>query len=778
MKRNYLIFIFIWVTISIMAQKNAPENSRSDTVDIIKYQINLDITDFKNKTIKGNCVVSFTPRINALNFLNLDLLMFKVDSITANGSKLNYSYNDTLLKITLPKTMTIGDTTSLRVYYGGTTNTDQNGYGGFFFDNYYAYNIGVGFYSNPHVIGRFWFPCIDNFVERSTYEFNIITSAGRKAHCNGRLVSEKIIAGDTIITNWKMDEEIPTYLACVAVSDYVTIGWTHKGINGPIPVVVAARAVDTANVRKSFVNVDTAISIYEKYYGPYMWNKVGYSVTSFTKGAMEHSTNITLPYYCVNGTLDGESTTVHELAHQWWGDLVTCETEGNMWINEGIAAYSEYLFYEHAYSFAKSQLSNKYNQKYILQYLHGDENGYKALYNMPHEYTYGAHIYQKGASVMHNMRTYMGDSLFFVGLKSIINKYKFKTINTYQFRDELKNATGIDMTNFFNDWIFSPGYSHFSIDSSASVVNGNNYDVTVYVKQKLKGATNYHTNVPIEISFYDSKWNKTTKTIIASGRNSKSTFTIPYNPILIILNEDNKLNQARTEDQMIIKSAITKNLDLSMFYLKVNSLKDSALIRIEHNWVAPDSIKNNSKKYRISKNRYWTIDGIFPAEFSTSIKLLFDARPETGFLDKDLIPNFADSMLLLYRKNAKSDWTEYPYYSIPIDVKSKTYGFANLTKLLPGEYAFAKGKSSIGVEENKMGNNLVRIYPNPSNDFIYIETITKSSVNIYNINGQIVKEFEISNPNNVININDLPKGYYTIEVVSNQNIYRSKLIKE
>lgn len=222
---------------------NKALNSRSDTIDILNYQINLDITDFTNKIITGNCKITFTPKLNGTNLLDLDLLELNVDSVKdAANNLLTFSYNDTLLAVNLPTLMNVGDTAEITVFYNGTPQTDNSGFGGFYFDNTYAYNLGVGFNADPHNYGRVWFPCFDNFVEHATYEFNIITSGGKKAHCNGVLVSDSIITGDTIVRKWIMNEPIPTYLVGIAVSDYATVHQTFLGNNGSIPVELVARA--------------------------------------------------------------------------------------------------------------------------------------------------------------------------------------------------------------------------------------------------------------------------------------------------------------------------------------------------------------------------------------------------------------------------------------------------------------------------------------------------------------------------------------------------------
>ncbi|MDQ3190534.1 MAG: M1 family metallopeptidase, partial [Bacteroidota bacterium] len=324
-------------------------NERSDTIDILNYTINLDITDFTNQIINGNCEIKFTPKINNINSISLDLLQLTVDSITLNNALLNYVYNDTLLIVNFNSPLNSSDTSSVTVYYRGTPQGDASGWGGFYFQNGYAFNLGVGFAADPHNYGRVWFPCFDNFVERSTYEFNILTSNNKKAICNGELTSEVTIGQDSIVRTWKMQEEIPTYLACVAVANYAIVNKNHIGVNGNIPIMLAALPGDTTNLKNSFANLGNAIDAFEQGYGPYLWNKVGYSLVPFSSGAMEHATNIAYPRATATGSLAYETLMAHELAHHWWGDLVTCETAEDMWINEGMASYSEQLFTQYVY---------------------------------------------------------------------------------------------------------------------------------------------------------------------------------------------------------------------------------------------------------------------------------------------------------------------------------------------------------------------------------------------------------------------------------------------
>lgn len=756
-------------------------NSRSDTIDILHYQINLEILDFTNKIINGNCVVAFTPKINNVGVIDLDLLELNVDSVVLSSNLLAFTHNDTLLKITLPAVLNIGDTASVTVYYNGSPQADNSGWGGFYFDNTYAYNLGVGFDANPHNYGRVWFPCFDNFVERATFEFNIITSAGKKAHCNGLLVNDSIIAGDTIVRTWQMNELIPTYLACVAVSDYATMHQNFNGSNGNIPVELVGRAPDTTNLKNSFVNLNNALDIYENNYGPYLWNKIGFVLVPFNSGAMEHATCIAYPRTAANGTLNFETLMAHEFAHHWWGDLVTCETAGDMWINEGMATYSEHLFTENMYGRAVYMNDVKNNHKEVLQFVHIEDNGFRALSNMDHAYTYGRHTYLKGASVAHNMRAYMGDSLFFLGLQSIQDSFQYKNINAFEFRDKLYASTNVDMTNFFNDWIVSPGFSHFAIDSTSILINGSNYDVTLFIQQKLRATTNFHMNVPLEITFYDANWNKFTTSIVASNQYSNTTVTIPFFPVLSILNEANTLNQARTDNQLVIKNPSSNQLqNLAMLRLTVSFITDSALLQLEHHWVAPDSIKNNVNNYRISSNRYWSFNGILPPNFKASARLDFDNRSTTGFLDDDLLSVNTDSIILVYRENAASDWAEYLYYT-KTKIGSLLFGFMIIDSLLLGEYAFANSASAVSMNEHKeLFQNNFKLFPNPTDNHIFIEEITPSTKNyaldVYDLSGRIIHQENFVGKTK-INTQTWSKGNYIITVIENSKmVFSGKMV--
>ncbi|MBL4623848.1 MAG: M1 family metallopeptidase, partial [Flavobacteriales bacterium] len=588
-----------------MSPTSFSSTERSDTIDILNYHIDLNILDFSGQTISGFCTIDFTPKQTGISSISLDLLSFTIDSITQNGTQLTYSYNDTLLVANLDNTYNIADTTSLTIYYAGQSQKDPSGWGGFYFQSGYAFNLGVGFESVPHNYGRAWFPCFDNFVERSTYSFNIKTSNGKVAMCNGLLTNETVISGDTISREWIINDQIPTYLAGVAVTNYTTIYQTHSGIDGPIPIELYAKSTDTNGVKNSFVNLGGAIEAFENAFGPYRWDKVGYSMVPFNSGAMEHATNIAYPLSAANGSLTYETLMAHELSHHWWGNLATCHVAEEMWINEGMARYSEALFLEHQYGRDAYEDDINANHLYVIRYPQHFEGGFLSLDNIPLEYTYGDHVYLKGADVAHTLRGYLGDSLYFDGLTQFLENHQFTDVSNIELQDGLTTYTGVDLSDFFEGWVLNPGFPEFETRQFSSTPNGGEYDVTVGVAQKLKGAPSYFNNVPLDITFMDENWVQHTEKITMSGNYKVFDLTIPIDPVYATIDFNNLISDAITDDKIIIANSGTYNLENALMTITIEDPVDSAFLRIEHMWVAPDPIEDPNMKYQLSTSRYY-----------------------------------------------------------------------------------------------------------------------------------------------------------------------------
>lgn len=750
----------------------SPENLRSDTFDIIKYTINLDITDFANQKIKGNTIVRYAPKLNGQAKISLDLLKMTIDSITQNSTQLTYTYNDTLLRVNLPITVNTTDTNNLIVYYHGAPQGDPAGWGGFSFSGNYAYNLGVGFGANPHNYGRVWFPCFDNFVEKSKYEFNITTILAKTSFCNGALISD-ITNGGVHTRKWILDKEIPTYLASVAVADYTQVNWNIAAANGNLPVILAARPTDTTAIKNGFVHLPNAVLGFENYYGPYVWNRVGYCLVPFNSGAMEHATNIAYPQAATSITYESQLM-AHELSHHWWGDLMTCETQEDMWLNEGMASYSERLFLEWTYNYGKYIAEVKSIHDDIVKYIHLRENGFRAISGVPHQYTYRDHVYKKGSDVAHTLRSYMGDAAFFAGLKYVMQQKAYKNMNSLEFRDLLETSSGLNLHDFFDNWVMNAGWAHFSIDSITTTGSVAPYTSVVHVKQKLFGAPNLYSNVPLEVSFMNTAWNKEIKTITMSG--ASQSFTVQTNvlPVYAGMNVDSKISDAISSEYKTIKTNTNINYALGRALVMVsNKGADSSFVRIEHNIAAPDPIQNNVYNFRLNSQHYWKVDGILSNGFVAKLRFNFDGgkvKSGNSYLDTSLIIVNSDSLILLYRKNASDDWKEVSHYT-KMTFGAKVGNFT-VDTLKFGEYVFANGHSNILTSVKNKQSQVVELnlYPNPSSTILNVAIVNyklsaNSSIDIYDMQGKKVKHLSTINPENTISIEDLAPGQYILNLV-------------
>ncbi len=768
----------------------SPENHRSDTFDILKYTISLEIGNTTAKQIAGNTQIRFAPKLNNQNFVRFDLLKLTIDSIKENATLLTYTYNDTIVKVNFVSPKNTTDTSIFTVFYHGLPQVDQSGFGGFSFDNtggaQYAYNLGVGFAAAPHNYGRVWFPCFDNFVERSKYEFYITSDTLRRAHCNGQLMSD-VISSNKRTRNWVLNQEIPSYLACVALAKYAQVTWTVNTLSGVKPINLVAAAADTTALKNGFIHLKNCIAGFENYYGPYKWNKFGYSVVPFNGGAMEHATNIAYPKLAVGNVGYEAPLMAHELSHHWWGDLVTCETQEDMWLNEGMASYSSYLFTEWQYGYTSYLSSVKGDHDGLLQFLHHKE-GFRAISGIPHDLTYGDHVYSKGADVAHTLRGYMGDAAFFTGLKYTLQQNAFKSLNSIEFRNYLQTSSGQNLVDFFNNWVFSAGWPHFSIDSvKYNQLSATSYDAVIAIKQKTLGAPALFTNVPLEISFFKNDWSVVTRTVNMNGATNTFTVNLPFNPVYHALNYNDKIGDATSHEIRVIKSLNGVNLTIAKVTLLIkNKGLDSNLVRVIHNYVKPDGFKNAPPSTRISDQHYWKVEGIFSPGFVAKATFNFDGTKYLAgayaYMDTLLAGTSSDSIRLFYRANAADDWKVIKNMTKYINPNNKS-GSITIDTLKIGEYAFGNTDTSAvaGIKEQFKNSIDVKVYPNPAKQKCTIEfkeELKKEyQLTLCDINGKILLNKKIENKITSVDLGQYAKGTYFIKIESeNKQVYNQKLL--
>jgi aminopeptidase N len=718
-----LIAFLIFLSISAFGSKN-------EDVDVTHYEIQLDVLDFTTRIIHGQTTVTFTPTIANVNTLGLELRQLGVDSVFFEGQQITtYTHNADNLLITLPQSLSPGDTVAVKVFYHGVPFNES--WGGFHFSGQYAFNLGVGFETYPPSLGKAWFPCVDNFFDRALFDYHIRVTDDKKAVCGGLLQSTTVHGDGTHTFHWKTDYTIPTYLASFAIGEYVGVTDTFSGMERDIPITIYVRPVDTGKVAGSFSNIHTIMANLENRFGPYPFERIGYSGTAL--GAMEHAGNIAYPNSVIDNTATYEWLYTHEISHMWFGNKVTCAGPGEMWLNEGWAVWTELLYREDLYGPEAALAVQRSKHKNVLHFAHtpSGDGSYHALYNIPGTYVYGETVYQKGGIVVQTLRHYLGDELFFPAIQHYLDTFAYHHASSYDLSDVLSQHSGVDLTAFFDSWVFQPGFPHYSIDS----FNLTDQGTEVFVRQRSKGRDFIGDRNIVEITFMDQNRQMYSDTMIFDGHTGSKIFQAPFEPVIAMMDYHEKICDATTDRSRLITQAGTYDFTDTFSKLLVSAAPDTAFVRITHNWVAPDPMQNPHPGLTLSDYRHWHVDGIIPNGFETEMHLFYQ---RTGFLDNNLIINQADSLVILYRPTTADEWQSVPFSRIgPWSI-----GWIVLDTLRTGEYTLAVWNAMyVGLPASKKPEktNLI-CFPNPGSGAVTMvwEAANAHIIRITDLNGKLV----------------------------------------
>ena len=412
-------------------------------------------------------------------------------------------------------------------------------------------------------------------------------------------------------------------LAAISVAPYITFYDTVNAMLGNLPLIKASAASDTAPINHFFVHLHEAFHNLESHWGPYRWDKIGYCFVPNAPSAMEHATNISLSdSYFYGNAIVGEQSIVHELSHHWFGDQVTCDNAAEMWLNEGWATFNEFLFFEGVYSADSAKIQIRQYHEFVLQSAAWGDRGYLPVSGVPLLNTFGITVYHKGADAVHTLRSYMGDSLFFPAVQGYLNYYAFNNGSTQKLQDYLSQYSGIDLSDFFNDWVLQPGFTHLSIEHVEVTPFGNNYQIQLQIRQRIKQAYHLFNNVPVTISYFNWDMSRHDETVMVSGECTDHLITLSYVPAYIALDFDEKIQDAISDEWMMIKHPGLDSFKIGLMNLQVNSLgSDSVLFRVEHNWIRADGMYKPIQNLHLDNFRYWTVGGVFDSTFKADVKV-------------------------------------------------------------------------------------------------------------------------------------------------------------
>ena len=208
-------------------------------------------------------------------------------------------------------------------------------------------------------------------------------------------------------------------------------------------------------------------------------------------------------------------------------------------------------------------------------------------------HTYGTHTYRKGALVGHNLRVKLGDQKVFPGFTEFLDSNEFSAVNSYDFRDGMTKATGVDLTEFFDDWVFSPGLPCYVIDSFKVSASAGLYTAHLTVRQLRAHTDHFFGKIPLEVKFMDAQFNEHFQTIEVGGELTAVKLQIPINATYATLNPNYNLNYAMTATDQVVQTNGPLNGQGLLISAQVSALSDSAYIRAQTFW---DGTKYFSQK--------------------------------------------------------------------------------------------------------------------------------------------------------------------------------------
>ena len=652
--------------------------------------------------------------------------------------------------------------------YGGSTFSEY--WGGVEWWGDYVYSLGVGFESQPHNLGKTWFPCVDNFTDKATYDVYVATTNDKKAICGGNLVETFDNGDGTSTWHWNTPQEIATYHISFAVGNYELWEDVYNGIERDIPITVYAKPNQMNNVPASMVHLKQIAAFFEENIGAYPFNRIGYVVTG--KGCMEHTDNIAIVSSIVDGSTANEEYIAHELSHMWSGNLVTCAEAGDMWLNEGFAQFWG-AFYEVGV-YGENHFQNTMNSM-VNSAVSWCNNSihWMPLNNMPLDMTYDSDaVYNRGAVIVNTMMNYMGRENFLAAMRSYFEQYAYQAATSENLRDALTQYSGIDMNGFFDTFVFSSGMPHLYANMLSVQPVGDQFEVVLDLRYQHIGDTHIGQDNAYEVTFIGPDFQLVTEKIHWDGLHDEATVTLDFEPLGMVNDMNNGWLDGKSQTNLMLKT--TTQQSIGNFKIQPVAIADSVFVAVENHLVGP--YNDPLIPYlTLSSKHFWTINRYDFGE--ADVTGLFDY---TNSSESDIIHSENDSATLMYRRNASEAWREMEHTVYP--GSTWRHGRLVVENFPAGEYAIAVwDKEALDLEEFANPEKKVQLYPNPAEGQVRMSWngIFDGQIRVISVEGKELKRMSFSQTESVeFSTEDLPQGCYTVMCLDKEGkvILTEKLI--
>ena len=436
---------------------------RTRTYDL-EHQATTVRFDWERKAVVGTTTLQIAglPGAAPLSRVSIDAGEMTLTRVATGTTPLKYDYNDHVLAVDLATPLRAGERTSITIDYDAANRSK----GAYFKARHTVWTLSWAQDT------RYWVPTYDFPNDKTTWDFYVWTAKGERALSNGRLAGSRTV-GDSVEWHWVLDKPASTYLMTVVVGKY-TVLQDKPWRKVPIGYWTYPDSVQAA--WRGFKKTPAALAFYSRKTGvPYPWSKYDQVVIpEFQLGGMENVTatsesdvSILHPAWAEpQGSSDG--LVAHELAHQWYGDLVTASDWADAWLSEGFATFMEQIFREEDKGYDEAAMRRLSAQEETID---ADRQArrpivYDKWENDPSEAFFTGHIYPKGATVLQMLRHQLGDVLFWKAMNRYTTTNAYGTVVTDDLRKSLEETTGKNYRAFFDQWVYGAGFPVFQVSSS------------------------------------------------------------------------------------------------------------------------------------------------------------------------------------------------------------------------------------------------------------------------------------------------------------------------
>ena len=483
------------------------------------YRLALAITTTP-QYLRGDVTMKAVSRENGVGTITLDLMNnMRIDSVIAGGVPAVFVQHASTFDVTLDRTYNSGEVMTVETFYQGRPGS--SGFGSFSFTSHLG-TPWVWTLSEPYG-AKDWWPSKDHPSDKPDSTDMIVTcDSSFRMGSNGILVSVANNGDGTKTHHWRERYPIATYLVSVALTNYAQFSnYFHYGPADSMEVLNYVLPEDLSYAQSGLPHAVEGLAIFSDLFGlyPFIQEKYGHSEFNWG-GAQEHQTMTSITC-CF-----GEWIVIHELSHQWFGDMITCKTWPDLWLNEGFATYCEALYDERKYGTA-TYWGDVNNDMASAKGAPGtlyvqDTTDVNNLFM-------SSRVYDKGASVLHMLRHVLTDSAFFHSMYNYAHapSLRFASAATADFQAVCESTSGRDLAYFFNEWVYGGGYPRYMF-SWSSLASAHGYTVTLGVAQGAGSNPSFFT-MPVDIRLSASGWD-TTVTVFNDSLVQSFAFEVSHNP--------------------------------------------------------------------------------------------------------------------------------------------------------------------------------------------------------------------------------------------------------